>query len=122
MPRVKGGFVTRRRRKKVLKRARGFYAGRSKQYKAASESVVRALSYATHGRKLRKRDFRKLWIMRINAAVREHDLSYSRFMFGIKAAGVELDRKVLADIAVTDPETFKSLVDTAKANLEPVSA
>lgn len=122
MPRVKGGFVTRRRHKKVLKRAKGFYSGRSRQFKTASEAVVRALAYATHGRKLRKRDFRKLWIIRINAATREHALTYSRFIYGLNAAGINVDRKILADLAVNDSDAFEKLVEAAKAHLQPVAA
>jgi len=122
VPRAKGGFTTRRRHKKVLKRAKGFYGGRSRQYKTASEAVIRAMAYATHGRKLRKRDFRKLWVMRINAAARACGITYSRFICGIHAAGIELDRKVLADIAINDSEAFEVLAEKAKASLAALAA
>ncbi len=114
MPRVKRGFKARRRRNKVLKLAKGYVGGRRKLYRTATETVDRALSFAYRDRKARKRDFRKLWIVRINAAAREHGLSYSRFISGLKKAEVALDRKVLADIAVSDPAGFAAVVEIAK--------
>ncbi|MDQ7030093.1 MAG: 50S ribosomal protein L20 [Ardenticatenia bacterium] len=117
MARVKGGYRTRRRHKKILKMARGYRGARSRRFRAANEAVLKALRNATVDRKRRKRDFRRLWIQRINAAARQHGLSYSRFMSGLKKAGIELDRKVLADMAVRDATAFKALVDEAKAHL-----
>lgn len=114
MARVKRGFKARRRRNKIFKQARGFYQRRSRTYRVAHESVLRAMAYAFRGRKERKRDFRKLWIVRINAAARLHGLSYSRFMGGLKKAQVALDRKVLADIAVQDPAGFEALATLVK--------
>lgn len=113
MPRVKRGTKARARRNKVLKAARGYYAGRSKQYKTAKATLDRALAYAFRGRKERKRDFRKLWIARIGAAAREHGLSYTKFIFGLKQAGVELDRKAISEIALADKAAFKELIETA---------
>jgi large subunit ribosomal protein L20 len=107
--RIKRGFKARRRRKKVLKLARGFRGGRSKLFRTASDALDKALMYAYRDRKARKRDFRRLWIARINAAVRMNDLSYSKFVHGLKKAGVELDRKVLADLAVSDPAGFRQI-------------
>ncbi len=115
--RVKGGFKSRRRRKKVLKLAKGFRGGRSKLFRTAADSVDKALMYAYRDRKARKRDFRKLWIARINAAARINDLSYSRFISGLKRANVELDRKVLAEMAVTDPAAFTQLAKLAAEQL-----
>jgi len=115
--RVKRGFKARRRRNKVLKLAKGFRGGRSKLYRTAADSVDKALAYAYRDRRAKKRDFRKLWIIRINAAARQNDMSYSRFINGLKLAGSELDRKVLADIAIWDPETFAHLVTTARQTL-----
>ena len=112
--RVKGGPKTRWRRKRVLKRAKGFFGARRKLFAVAKETVDRALAYAFEGRKQKKRQYRRLWISRINAAVRPHDLSYSRFINGLSRAGVELDRKVLADLAITDPQGFKAVTDVAK--------
>ena len=106
MPRVKRGTVRRAKRKKLLARAKGYYANKSKLYRAAKESVDTALKYAFVGRRRKKRDFRTLWIVRINAAAREHGLTYGQFMAGLKAAGVTLDRKVLADMAVNEPASF----------------
>ena len=114
MPRVKRGFRARRRRNKVLKLAKGYVGGRRKLYRTATETVDRALSFAYRDRKAKKRDFRKLWIVRINAAAREHGLSYSRFISGLKKAEVALDRKVLADIAVSDPAGFAAVAEMAK--------
>jgi len=107
--RVKRGFKARRRRKKVLKLARGFRGGRSKLFRTAADAVDKALMYAYRDRKARKRDFRRLWIARINAAARMNDLSYSKFIHGLKKAGVELDRKVLAELAVSDPAGFRQI-------------
>lgn len=115
MPRVKGGPKTRARRKKVLKMAKGYVGGRSKLYRSAVDAVHRALAYAYRDRRARKRDFRKLWITRINAAAREQGLSYSRLMDALKKAHIELDRKILADLAVSDPNTFLKIVEKAKA-------
>ena len=117
MARVKGALNARKKHKRVLKLARGYYGSRSKQYRSAKAAVMRAQLFAYVGRRLKKRDFRKLWIARINAACRMNDISYSRFMYGLKLAEVALDRKVLADIAVNDPAGFTSLVETAKAKL-----
>lgn len=113
--RVKRGFKARRRRNKVLKLARGFRGGRSKLYRTAADAVDKALMYAYRDRRARKRDFRKLWIVRINAATRMNDLSYSKFVNGLKKAGSELDRKVLADLAISDPGAFSQLASIAAA-------
>ncbi|HIE06719.1 MAG TPA: 50S ribosomal protein L20 [Desulfarculaceae bacterium] len=117
MPRVKGGFKSHRKHKKVLKMAKGYRGGRSKLYRTAVETVDRALNYAYRDRRVRKRDFRRLWIVRINAAARLHGLSYSRFIDGLTKAQVEVDRKILADIAVTDPAAFGKYADIASAAL-----
>ena len=114
MPRVKRGSVRRAKRKKVLSRAKGYYATKSKLYRAAKESVDTALKYAFVGRRRKKRDFRRLWIIRINAAAREHGLSYGQLIAGLKSAGVGLDRKNLADLAVTEPAAFAHLAAQAK--------
>ncbi|MCG8641222.1 MAG: 50S ribosomal protein L20 [Desulfobacterales bacterium] len=114
--RVKRGFKARRRRNKVLKLAKGFRGGRSKLYRTAADSVDKALMYAYRDRRARKRDFRKLWIVRINAAARMNDLSYSKFISGLSKAGCELDRKVLADLAISDPAGFSQLAATAGAS------
>ncbi|HIU46853.1 MAG TPA: 50S ribosomal protein L20 [Candidatus Fimadaptatus faecigallinarum] len=114
MARVKRAVNAHKKRRKALKLAKGYFGAKSKQYRAASEQVRRSLRYAYIGRKLRKRDFRKLWIARINAGVRAYDMSYSRFINGLKVAGVEINRKVLSDLAITDPAAFKQLVDVAK--------
>jgi large subunit ribosomal protein L20 len=114
MPRAKRGNKRLEKRKKILSRAKGFRGTKSKLYRSAKESVERALNFAYTGRKLKKRDFRKLWIVRINAACRLNEMKYSQFMNGLKLAGVELDRKVLADLAVKQPETFATLVGQAK--------
>ena len=115
--RVKRGMAAHRRHKKYLDLAKGYRGGRSKLYRTAREAVERALAYSFRDRKVRKREFRKLWILRINAGAREHGLSYSRFMDGLKKAGVGLDRKVLADLAVRAKDDFAKLVDMAKAKL-----
>ena len=114
MPRVKRGSVRRAKRKKALARAKGFYATKSKLYRSAKESVDTALKYAFVGRRRKKRDFRRLWILRINAAAHEHGLSYGQFISGLKSAGVGLDRKNLADLAVTEPGAFAHLAAQAK--------
>ncbi len=116
--RVKRGLAAHRRHKKYLAMAKGFRGGRSRLYRTAREAVERSLQYAYIGRKLRKRDFRKLWILRINAGVREYGLSYSRFMHGLKKANIELNRKVLADMAVRAKDDFAKLVDVVKAALQ----
>ncbi|MDE0882336.1 MAG: 50S ribosomal protein L20 [Myxococcota bacterium] len=113
--RVKGGYVTRRRHKKVFERASGFRGKRKNVWRVAKQAVDRAGQHAYKGRKLKKRDFRRLWIVRINAASRLHGMTYSRFMHGLKQAGIELDRRVLAHLAVSEPATFASLVESAKA-------
>jgi large subunit ribosomal protein L20 len=115
--RVKRGFKANRRRNKVLKLARGFRGGRSKLYRTAADAVDKALMYAYRDRRVRKREFRKLWIVRINAGARMNDLSYSRFMNGLKLVGCELDRKVLADLAICDPAGFSQLASQATARL-----
>ena len=117
MPRVKGGSVARKRRKKVLKLAKGYFGSKSLLYRTANEQVMKSLAYAYRDRKQRKRNFRKLWITRINAAVRPYGLSYSRFINGLNLAGVEVNRKMLADIAINDPAGFESLTETAKKGL-----
>ena len=114
MPRVKSNVVRLKRKNKIMKEARGNRGGRSKLWKAAKETVERGWAYAYRDRKQKKRQFRRLWITRINAAAREHDLSYNRFMSGLKAAGVEINRKVLADLAVRDPAAFAKLTELAK--------
>lgn len=114
MPRVKRGTVRRAKRKKLLERAKGFYQTKSKLYRAAKEAVDTAAKYAFVGRRRKKRDFRRLWIIRINAAAREHGMTYGQFMNGLKVAGVALDRKNLADLAVTQPEAFGRLAAQAK--------
>jgi large subunit ribosomal protein L20 len=115
MPRAKGGPKTRQRRKKVLKRAKGFVGGRHRLYKSANETVLRAGAFAYRDRKAKKRLSRSLWIVRINAACKMAGTSYSRFMAGLKKAGILLDRKVLAELAVADPKGFAKLAETAKA-------
>lgn len=115
MPRVKRGVTAHRRKKKILKMAKGYRGSRSKLYRTAKETVERALKFSYRDRKVRKREFRKLWIIRINAAVRPHGLSYSRFMHLLNSANIVIDRKVLADLAVNDPEGFAQIVETAKA-------
>ena len=117
MARVKGAMMARKRRNKTLKLAKGYWGAKSKQYRAATEQVARSLRYAYIGRRLRKRDFRKLWIQRINAAVRAEGITYNRFIQGLHLAGIELDRRALAELAVSDPEAFKAIVEQAKAAL-----
>jgi large subunit ribosomal protein L20 len=115
MPRVKTGTVRRRRHKKVLKAAKGFFSGRRKHFRKAKEQLERSLVYAFRDRKQKKREFRKLWIIRINAASRLNGTTYSRFMSGLKKAGIELDRKILADMAMNDAAAFTALAEKAKA-------
>ena len=117
MPRVKRGTVRRAKRKKLLARAKGFYQTKSKLYRAAKESVDTAAKYAYVGRKNKKRDFRRLWIVRINAAARENGLTYSQLIRGLKGAGIELDRKMLADMAVAQASAFAAVAQKAKAAL-----
>ena len=119
MPRVKSNVVRLKRKKQVMKAARGAYGGRSKLWKAAKETVERGWRYAYRDRKNRKREFRRLWIVRINAAARQHDLTYSAFIDGLHKAGIEIDRKVLADIAVRDPQAFGVLADQARGAQQP---
>ena len=118
MPRAKRGFKARRRRNKVLKLAKGYRGARSKLFRSATEAVDRALSYAYRDRRQRKRDFRALWIARINAAARENGISYSRLIHGLKKADVALDRKIMADLAVNDPAGFSFVAETAKGQLQ----
>ena len=117
MARVKRGVTSKQRHKKVLKQARGYYGNKSRSYRAANEQVMRSGQYAFRDRRARKGEMRRLWIQRINAACRQNDMSYSRFIAGLNAAGIEVDRKILADLAVTDPTAFAALVDRAKAAL-----
>jgi large subunit ribosomal protein L20 len=117
MPRVKGGPKTRQRRKRVLKREKGYVGGRSRLYRTAIDAVHRALAYAYRDRKARKRDFRRLWITRINAAARSHDLTYSQLIKGLNKAQVEIDRKILAEMAYSDPPGFAKIVEIAKGQL-----
>src|SRR5439155_24226358 len=117
MPRVKRGTKRRAKRKKILERASGYYLTKSKLYRAAKESVERGLKFAYVGRRLKKREFRSLWIVRIGAAAKLNGMSYSQFIHGLKKSGVELDRKILSDLAVHDPGAFKSLAQHAKGAL-----
>jgi large subunit ribosomal protein L20 len=117
VPRVKRGTKRRHRRKKTLRLAKGFYIGKSKLYRIAQQAVEKSLAYSYRDRRDRKRQFRSLWTIRINAAARQNDLSYSRFIEGLRKAGVGLDRKILADLAVTDPAGFSVLARTARAAL-----
>ena len=114
MARIKGAVNAHKRRRKVLKLAKGYFGAKSRQYRAANEQVARSLRYAYEGRKLRKRDFRRLWITRINAAARLNNMSYSVLMSGLKKHNININRKMLADIAVSDPEAFKKIVESAK--------
>ena len=114
MPRVKGGTVTRKRRKKVLKLAKGYFGSKHTLYKVANQQVMKSLMYAFRDRRQKKRDFRKLWITRINAAARMNGLSYSRLMHGLKLAGIEVNRKMLAELAVSDANAFTELANVAK--------
>lgn len=118
MPRVKGGIVSRRRRKKILKLAKGYFGSKHRLFKVANQQVMKSLMYAFRDRRQKKRDFRKLWIARINAAARINGLSYSRLMFGLKLAGIEVNRKMLAELAISDAEAFAAIADQAKKQLE----
>ncbi|PID59046.1 50S ribosomal protein L20 [candidate division KSB3 bacterium] len=120
--RVKGGNVSRKRRKKILKLAKGFRGGRSKLFRTAKNAVIKALTYSYRDRRRRKRDFRRLWIVRINAAARACGMPYSKFMKGLQLANVRLDRRVLANLAMEDSAVFAHLVDTAKSALESAAA
>ena len=115
--RIKGGVNAKKKHNRVFKLAKGYRGARSKQYRIAKQSVMRALTEAYKGRKERKRQFRQLWIARINAAARLNGLSYSKLMFGLKSAGIEMNRKMLSEVAIADPEGFKALCDSAKAKL-----
>lgn len=117
MARVKGGFTTRRRRKKILKLAKGYYGSKHTLYKTANEQVMHSLAYSYRDRRQVKRDMRKLWIARINAAARMNEISYSKLMHGLKVAGVEINRKMLSEIAIADPKGFTAIVEQAKAAL-----
>ena len=118
MARVKGGMSTKKRRNRVLKLAKGYRGAKSKQFRTAKRAVMKSLNYAYVGRKLRKREFRRLWIARINAAARLNGLSYSRFMNGLKNANVNNNRKMLSELAISNPAAYTQLVETAKANLK----
>lgn len=118
MPRVKTGVTARKRHKKIIKLAKGYYGAKSKIFRKANEQVMKSLSYAYRDRKNRKRDFRKLWIARINAEARNNGLSYSRLINGLKNAGVDINRKMLADLAVNDSAAFAQLAEVAKSNLK----
>ncbi|EIQ3992128.1 50S ribosomal protein L20 [Staphylococcus pseudintermedius] len=118
MPRVKGGTVTRARRKKTIKLAKGYFGAKSTLYKVAKQQVMKSGQYAFRDRRQRKRDFRKLWITRINAAARQHDMSYSRLMNGLKQAGIDVNRKMLSEIAISDEKAFAELVNQAKVALK----
>jgi large subunit ribosomal protein L20 len=117
MPRVKGGIVTRQRRKKILKLAKGYYGAKHLLFRTAKEQVMNSLAYAYRDRRRKKRDFRKLWITRINAAARQNDLSYSRLINGLSLAKIEVNRKILSDIAINDPKGFASICEQAKKAL-----
>jgi large subunit ribosomal protein L20 len=114
MARIKGGFVARRRRKKVLKLAKGYFGSKHRLFKTAQAQVMKSLLYAYRDRRVRKRDFRKLWITRINAAARLNGLSYSKLMYGLKVAGIEVNRKMLAELAINDAKAFTDLANVAK--------
>src|SRR5690625_4017658 len=118
MPRVKGGTVTRARRKRVLKLAKGYYGSKHKLFKTAKQQVMKSGNYAYRDRRQRKREFRKLWIARINAAARLNDISYSKLMHGLKVAGVDINRKMLSDLAINDEKAFSELVNQAKTALK----
>ena len=117
MARIKGAMATRKRRKKVLKAAKGYYGGKHRLFKTAKQAVMKSGQYAYIGRKQKKRDFRRLWISRINAACRANGTTYSAFMNGLKKAGIDLNRKMLSEIAISDPTAFTALVESAKAAL-----
>jgi len=118
MARIKGALMTRKRRKKILKLAKGYWGAKSKHFKMANQAVMKSLKYAYIGRRLRKRDFRKLWITRISAAAKMCGMNYSTFMHGLKLAGIEMNRKMLAELAVSDMEAFAALAGKAKAALK----
>jgi large subunit ribosomal protein L20 len=122
MPRIKRSVASRARRKKILKAAKGYYGARSRTFKVAKQEVIKAGQYAYRDRRQRKRQFRRLWIVRINAAAREHGLSYSRFIAGLKEAGIEVDRKVLADIAMHEKDTFAALAKRVQPAAEAKAA
>jgi len=117
MARVKGAMMTRKRRNKILKMAKGYWGSKSKHFKMANEQVMKSLSYAYTGRRLKKRDFRSLWITRISAACKMNGMNYSTFMNGLKKSGIELNRKMLSEMAIHDPASFNALVETAKKAL-----
>ena len=117
MARVKTGIITRARHKKVLKMAKGYFGAKSVRFRMANQAVMKSLNYAYIGRRLKKRDFRQLWIARINAATKANGMSYSKFIGGLKKAGVEINRKMLSEIAIADTEGFKNLVEIAKKNI-----
>ena len=117
MARIKGAMMTRKRRNKILKEAKGYWGAKSKHFKMAKQAVMKSGNYAFAGRKMKKRDFRRLWIARISAQCKVNDINYSRFMNGLKKAGIDLNRKMLAEIAVSDKEAFAALVEKAKAAL-----
>ena len=114
---MKRGVASKKRHKKILKQAKGYYGNKSRSFKSANEQVMRSGNYAFRDRRARKGEMRRLWIQRINAATRQHDMSYSRFIAGLNAASIEVDRKILADLAVTEPAAFAKLVESAKAAL-----
>ena len=118
MARVKGALATRKRRKKILKLAKGYWGSKSKHFKMANQAVMKSLTYAYVGRRLKKRDYRRLWIMRINAACKANGMNYSRFMHGLKLSGINLNRKMLSEMAIHEPEAFTQLVGTAKEAIE----
>ena len=115
MARIKGAVTTRKRRKKILKLAKGYWGAKSKRFKMANQAVMKSLTYAYIGRKLKKRDYRRLWIMRINAACKANGMNYSRFMHGLKLSGINLNRKMLSEMAIHEPDAFTELCGTAKA-------
>ena len=117
MPRVKGGYVTRRRRNRILKLAKGYFGSKHTLYKVANQQVMKSLTYAYRDRKRRKRDFRRLWIARINAAARLNGLSYNKLMYGLKLANIEINRKMLSEIAINDSTSFTQLCETAKSKI-----
>ena len=122
MPRVKRGTIRRAKRRRILARAKGYYANKRKLYRSAKQAVDTALSYAYIGRRRKKRDFRRLWVIRINAAAREHGLSYGQFISGLKQISIALDRKTLADLAVTQPVAFAQLVEQVKSARTPAES
>lgn len=116
--RIKRAVNAVKKRRKIMKRAKGYFGSKSRSYRIARQAVMKSMQYAYVGRRLKKRDFRQLWIARINAAARMNDLSYSRFMYGLKTAGIDLNRKILADLAVNDPKAFADLCEKAKAAIQ----